>query len=179
MPIERMIRAVKLDPSVYDELEADRNATTEAFMVVTAVAFVSGLGGFISGIRNPGGAIAGLIAAVIFAVIGWVVWSYITYWIGTRLFHGTATPGELLRTLGFAYVPNALGFFSFIPVLGGLAAFVGGIWALIAGVIAVRQALDFDTGKALITVIIGWLVMMAIGLVLAVLGVGSAMMFGR
>jgi hypothetical protein len=175
MPIDRMIRAIKLDASVYDELEMDRNATTEAFMVVAAVAFISALGGFIGGIRNPGAAFVGLIGAVIVALIGWVVWSYITYWIGTALFHGTAAPGELLRTLGFAYTPNALGFFSFIPVLGPLVGLIGGIWALIAGIIAVRQALDFDTGKAVITVVIGWLVMMFLSLILA----GSAFLLGR
>ncbi|HEX2922810.1 MAG TPA: YIP1 family protein [Chloroflexota bacterium] len=179
MPIDRMIRALKLEPSVYDELEMDRSATTDAFMVVAAVAFISALGGFIGGIRNPGAAFVGLIVAVIAAVIGWIVWSYITYWIGTSLLNGTATPGELLRTLGFAYTANALGFFSFIPFFGGIIAFIGSIWALVAGIVAVRQALDFDTGKALITVVIGWVVMLIIGLVVALFGASLAFIFGR
>jgi hypothetical protein len=32
------------------------------------------------------------------------------------------------------------------------------IWVLIAGIIAIRQALDFSTGKAILTAVLGWLV---------------------
>ena len=31
------------------------------------------------------------------------------------------------------------------------------IWLLIAGIIAIRQALDVTTGKAVLTAVIGWL----------------------
>jgi hypothetical protein len=31
------------------------------------------------------------------------------------------------------------------------------IWVLIAGIIAIRQALDFGTGKAILTALLGWL----------------------
>jgi hypothetical protein len=54
--------------------------------------------------------------------------------------------------IGFAYAPLILGI---IPCLGGL---VGSIWALIAGFVAVRQGLDFDNVKALLTVLIGFAV---------------------
>jgi hypothetical protein len=32
-----------------------------------------------------------------------------------------------------------------------------GIWMLVAGIIAIRQALDFSTGRAILTAIIGWI----------------------
>jgi hypothetical protein len=42
-------------------------------------------------------------------------------------------------------------------------------------VVAVRQALDFDTGKAVLTVIIGWVIVLIITVVVgAVLGIGAA-----
>ena len=50
----------------------------------------------------------------------------------------------MLRTIGFAYTPNILGIFAFIPCLGRLISLVRAVWALAARVIAVRQALDFD-----------------------------------
>jgi len=94
-----------------------------------------------------------------------------------NLFHGTADYGELLRTIGYAYSPNVLGFFSFIPILGWLIALVGSIWALVAGVIAVRQALDFDTTKAVLTVVIGWVVMMIVAAIIAgIFGLGAVTM---
>jgi hypothetical protein len=45
-----------------------------------------------------------------------------------------------------------------IPVLGGIVRFGVAIWVLIAGIIAIRQALDVSTGKAILTAVLGWLV---------------------
>jgi hypothetical protein len=156
-----MIRAARLDSDLYEEVEADRNATNDALLAVVIVAVASGIGSAISSAQNgsSGGAVGGLLFGIVWGILGWVIWSYLTYFIGTRLFKGTATPGELLRTIGFAQSPGVLNVLSFIPGIGGLLSFVAGIWMLIAGVIAVRQALDFDTGKAVITTILGWLVL--------------------
>ena len=71
---------------------------------------------------------------------------------------GTATWGELLRTIGFAQTPGVLQVLGIIPVLGGLIRFAVAIWVLIAGIIAIRQALDVGTGKAILTAALGWLV---------------------
>jgi hypothetical protein len=48
-----------------------------------------------------------------------------------------------------------LNILAFVPILGGIVGFAAGIWALVAGVIALRQALDITTGQAVITAIIG------------------------
>jgi hypothetical protein len=99
----------------------------------------------------------------------------VTYFVGTQLFAARADPGELLRVLGYASGPRVLSFFSFIPCVGWLAALAGGIWALVAGFIGVREALDLDTTKTLITVVIGWIIVAIItAVVTAVLGVGAA-----
>jgi hypothetical protein len=47
-----------------------------------------------------------------------------------------------------------------MPFLGPLITFVVMVWMLVCGVIAIRQALDFDTGKAILTALIGWLVLL-------------------
>ena len=116
----------------------------------------------------------GVIWTVLWGIVGYYIWSYLTWFIGTRLFDGTAEPGELLRTIGYATAPRALAVFGFIPCVGWAIAFLAGIWSLVCGVIAVREALNFDTGKAIITVVIGWFVVFVIGaLVAGVLGVGA------
>ena len=79
-----------------------------------------------------------------------------TYLIGTKLLGGVATWGELLRTIGFAQSPGVLMIFGIIPILGGLVRIIVMIWLLIAGIVAIRQALDFSTGKAVVTAVIGW-----------------------
>ena len=173
----RVVRAAMLDVNLYEEVEADTSLTQEAFMVVILVSIASGIGSFLAGVigGDIGAALIGLIFAVIMGVLGYYIWAYITYFVGTNLFGGTADVGELLRTLGYASGPRVLGVLAFIPCLGGLASLIGAIWALVAGVVAVRQALDFDTTKAILTVIIGWVIVLVISIVVgAVLGIGAA-----
>jgi hypothetical protein len=100
------------------------------------------------------------------------VWSFITYFIGTRVFKGPqteATYGQLLRCIGFSDSPLVLSILSFIPLLGGLIGFVAWIWALVAMVIAVRQALDFSTGRAIATCIVGFIVLIVISAIVGLL----------
>ena len=184
--LERMIRAAKLDATLFQEVEKDQTLTQEALTVVVLVAVVSGIGSFIGNLvfgRGFGGAVLGLVGGVILAIIGYFIWSFLTYFIGVNVFKGTAEYGELLRTIGYAYTPNVLGFFAFIPCLGQIIGLVGAIWALVAGVIAVREALNFDTTKAVLTVVIGWVVMLVliaiVGSVLGIAGMGLTALTGR
>ena len=109
---------------------------------------------------NEGG--RGIITGVLVAIVGWLLWSGIAYVIGDKVFGGTATWGELLRTIGFAQAPGVLMIFGIIPILGGLVRAVVAIWLLFTGVVAIRQALDFSTGKAILTALLGWIVMVAL-----------------
>ena len=178
--LDRMIRAARLDVSLYEEVEANTSLTSQAATVVVIAAVCQGIGTFIAATRNPeaGNPILGLVGGLIAALIGWVVWSYVTYWIGTSVFGGTATPGEMLRTIGFAQSPQVLNILSFIPILGAIISLVVGIWVLVAGVVAVRQALDFTTGKAIMTTIIGWLALMVLTCLVATVFGGAALLTG-
>ena len=122
------------------------------------------------------------ITKVIAELVGWAVWSYVMYFVGTRLFHGTASYGELLRTLGFAYVPGVLLILRFIPLVGGVIVVLVGIWRIVTGFIAVREALDLDTGNTIATIvvgIIGYVVVAAIvGLLLAAIGIAGGLAGG-
>lgn len=166
---ERALGAARLETGVYEEVEADETATGQAAGVVALAAVAQAIGSVGEGAL---GAIAGLVGAL----IGWLIWAGVTYLIGTKLFDGTATWGELLRTLGFAQAPGVLAVFGFIPLLGGLIKFAVAIWVLVAGIIAIRQALDFTTGKAVLTAVIGWLAlllpMLLFGGSLAMMGLG-------
>lgn len=167
--VERIMRVLRLDAPVFSEIAKDPAATGQAGIIVVAVSLLSGIG---SGIRGHffSSLVWELIAGV---VLGWVLWAVITYFVGTSLFGGKTTVEEMLRVLGYASAPRLLGFFGFIPCVGGLASLVGGILALVAGFIAVREAMQFDTGKAVITVVIGWLVALVLTAILApIFGIG-------
>ncbi|HSU15416.1 YIP1 family protein [Longimicrobium sp.] len=166
--VERMIGAAMLDPSVYEEVEADRNATGQAAAVVAIVAVCGAIGSI-----GHGG--SGIVGSLVGAFIGWLLWAGLTYIIGTKVFGGTADMGEMLRTLGFAQSPGVLGILGIIPFVGGLVRFALFFWTLVAAVIAIRQALDFDTGKAVLTALLAGAVVFVV-----VLGIMAffAMMFG-
>ncbi len=179
MLVNRMIRAAMLDPRLYEEVEHDQSATSQAMQVVLIVALASGIGSALWKLLtlSPIDAVTGLVGGILVAVLGWLAWALVTYIIGAKIFGGTATYGEMLRTLGFAQSPNVLliftGILGGIPLLGGLLRLALLIWVLLAGLIAIRQALDVGTGKAIVTAILGWIVMVIIvGIVASVFGIG-------
>ncbi|MDX1578024.1 MAG: Yip1 family protein [Gemmatimonadota bacterium] len=169
--IQRMIGAAMLDVDTYEEVEHDLDATLQAAGVVALVAVCAAVGGASHGE-------GGIIARPIGSLLGWIVWAGMTFFIGTRLFDGVATWGEMLRTIGFAHAPGVLFVVSGFPLLGGLIAAAASIWMLIAGIVAIRQGLDISTGKALITVFLGWLAMVVVAVAVGLLFGVPAAIFG-
>jgi hypothetical protein len=177
--INRIMRAIRLDWTVFREIAVDPKALTEAAIIVVVVSLLSAIGSFIAALiadRGAGMAFGSLFFELLISgiLIGWLGWAVLTYFVGTRFFQGKTDIPEMLRVLGYASAPKLLGFLSFIPCVGWLFALAGFILSLIAGVLAVREAMEFDTGKAILTVVISWIVVFAISLVIgAVFGLGS------
>ena len=171
--IDRMVRASKLDINLYEEVEADKSSMGQAITVVVISSVASGIGTI--GILG----IQGLIVGTISALIGWLVWAYLTYLIGTKLLPEPQTKadvGELLRTIGFSSAPGVLRIFGFIPLIGVIISFVASIWMLVAMIIAVRQALDYkSTWRAIGVCVIGFVIyLVIIALIFYVLGLPAA-----
>lgn len=171
---DRMIGAATLDVNTYEDVEHDETATSQAALVVAITAVTQAIGAA----AGQGHAGRNFIATVIVALISWWLGAGITYWVGTRLFGGTATWGEVARTIGFAQSPAVLAVLGIIPGLGRLVLFVVWVWVLVASVIAIRQALDFDTGKAVLTALVGWLVSKLPIFLLGLLAVGALLVGG-
>ncbi|MBI4209851.1 MAG: YIP1 family protein [Deltaproteobacteria bacterium] len=152
----RVMRAAKLDVQLYEEVEADRSATRQALLVVILSSVAAGIG------RVGAGGMGGFFVGGALSLIGWVIWAYLTYLIGTKLLPQPQTEadvGQLLRTTGFSSAPGILRVLGIIPGLAGILFFVTSIWMLIAMVIAVRQALDYTgTGRAVAVCLIGWII---------------------
>ncbi len=153
---DRMIRAAKLDVNLYEEVEADKGALGQAMTVVVLSSIAAGIGGIARG--GLGGVFIGTIAAL----IGWYLWAYLTYFIGTKLLPEPQTKadhGELLRTIGFSSSPGLIRVFGIIPGLGTIVFSAASIWMLVAMIIAVRQALDYkSTLRAVGVCVIGWII---------------------
>lgn len=153
--VDRMIRAARLDPHLYEEVENDTTSTGQAVGVVVLSAVAAGIGA-------RGGHFGGLLIGSVVALISWYIWAYITFWIGTKMLpepQTHATHGELLRTIGFSAAPGLIRILGVIPFLRGFVFLAAMIWMLVAMVIAVKSALDYkSTGRAVGVCAIGWIV---------------------
>ncbi len=169
--VDRILRAIRLDSSVYREIAKDPNAMTEAAIIVVIVAVLSAFGSAI----GSGSFFLTLFVTLLSAIfIGWILWAILTYFVGTALFKGKTDISEMMRVLGYANAPNLLSVFGFIPCVGWIIAILGGILAFIAGFLAVREAMEFDTGSAIVTVVISWVIAFAINFGIRALVVGGA-----
>ncbi|HHP7235104.1 MAG TPA: YIP1 family protein [Desulfobacterales bacterium] len=152
----RMLRAARLDVTLYEEVEADRGAMRQAMGTVVLASLAAGIGS----VQQLG--FGGILMGTLLALLSWYIWAFLTYWIGTRLLPEPQTQanyGELLRTIGFSSAPGILRILGGIPGLGTLVFFVAGVWMLVAMIIAVRQALDYrSTWRAVGVCLIGWVV---------------------
>jgi hypothetical protein len=144
----RMLGAAFLNVETYEEVEHDQTATGQAAAVVVIVALCQAIGGSSAGLFSAAG-------AAVLAFVAWLIWAGLTFVIGDKLFGGEATWGELLRTLGFAQAPGVLYLLDILPFVGWVASVVASVWIVIAGFVAVRQALDIGNFKTLLTILIG------------------------
>lgn len=174
--IRNMIRAAALDPEFYNRVEGAPGLTRQALVVVVVANALAAVGAWIGSentqdlfgadiwssvrgwlgigdfpIPGEGGIFVMVGVGVFLAVVGWIVWAITTSVVGTKVFKGSTDVGEMLRVLGFAQAPRVIGV---VPFLGP----VGAVWVLAASVVAIREGLDFSTGRAIGTAIGGWLV---------------------
>ena len=180
--LDRMIRASKLDVSLYEEVEADQSTviikppiiidtafstnlsskfkiianktTLQAAGVVVLSSLAAGVGAISLGASN-------FLMAPLLSLVSWYIWAYLIYLIGAKLFPEPTTNsdhGELLRTIGFSSAPGLIRVFGFTPELMSITFIGAAIWMLVAMIIAVRQALDYQsTWRAIGVVVIGFL----------------------
>jgi hypothetical protein len=140
--IKRVIRALRLDPALYEEVESDKGSMWQAMLVVVIVSIAAGIGSI--GILG----IDGIVVGTVLDLIGWFLWALLTYVIGTKLLPEPGTKsdlGELLRVIGFARSPGIFLILMLIPALTKFIVLVITIWMFVAMVIGVRQALDYKS----------------------------------
>jgi len=166
---DRIMRAVRLDPTLYRQVADNPQFMNESLIIVIAVALLSSIGVVIN---SQNAAVAYIVQVINSILFGWLLWSLVAYFVGTRFFGGVSTLNETLRTLGYANAPRLLGLLGFIPCVGWIFTLAGWLLGLVAGVIAIRETMEFDTTKAVVTSLIGLVLFIiasvVVGLTLAV-----------
>jgi hypothetical protein len=108
------------------------------------------------------------VLSVLEPLVIWVGGSAFTFMVGATFFRGPETEtdfAEVLRTTGFAFTPALLRIFALLPPPGlGLAIDLAvRAWVFVAFVVAIRQALDFTTARAVgtfgIAALLLWLIL--------------------
>lgn len=171
--LDRILGVFKLNVNTFEEIEADKNATTQAAIIVVVVALLGLGGGLLSSLFTQQLNLGSLIGSMFWTLAGWVIWAVVTWFVGTRFFGGQATIDEMLRVIGFAYAPQVL---MIIPCIGPI---VGWVWSLIAAFIGIRQGLDVDNTKTFFTILVGLLVFVVGGLIFGTFQAGLGFLTNR
>ena len=161
--IERMIGAAMLKADVFEEIEADRSALPQAIGIVVLVTICGIIGGVLGGIiggegQSATGIALGVLNGALFGLLRWVLWVTVILFVGGVMLRVDSTQtdwAEMGRIVGFAYTPGLLVLLSFIPIVGGLIWFIALIWTVVAVVVGIKHALDFEgTGRAVLVALI-------------------------
>jgi hypothetical protein len=151
-----MMGSAALDTGIFEEIEGDPRATSQAFIVVLLSSVATGIGAIGFGARL----VPSIVLGVLIALLTWAAWALVTFEIGVRILPGRQTRSsvdELLRTIGFATTPGLLRVFGALPGTTTPIFALTSIWMLAAMVVGVRQALDYETtGRAIAVCALGW-----------------------
>lgn len=169
MLINRIIGAFTFRKDVYAKVEKDKSFTTTAWILVAVVAFLNHLGSLTSTSDILVIWLIGAIGVTILAVLGFAVGVLVIEWVGRAVFKAEVSFGELVRTMGLAYVWRVIGLLGILANLSeGLSCVIAPVqiiaWVLmiIAWLIAAKEALDLEWVPTIVTVILGGLVQFVI-----------------
>ncbi len=160
--MERLLGAITLKPEIYREIAHDTKATTQAAIIVVAVALIVGVIAYIGKVdpslsgtasslmgpdkRNP------LAKAIVFVIQELLIWfgaAWVIAAVAHGYFKGNTNTGEMLRVFGYSRIFQillVLGVFS--AVIAQITSIAGFVLSITAAVIGIKAATDFSTGKA-------------------------------
>jgi hypothetical protein len=154
--LNRLLRAARLDVSLYRELLENAGLFNQALIVVFIFSMAAAYGTF-----GRTGA-TGINIGMVTTLLGWYVWAFSTYIIGARLLPENRTQADrraLMRVLGFASAPGILRALGFIPGLGLVILLTATGWMIATATIGIKEALNYQsTSRALGVCIIGLII---------------------
>jgi Yip1-like protein len=155
--------AVIQHPAVATFEEHEKNDLQSATIYVVIGGLISGVFGAIASAIRGGSVGSGLIGNAIGAVIGFYIYLGIVYLLG-RAFGGTGNFGELAYDISLFSAPiTAVGsLLGIIPVLGGIAALVLGLYQIYLTYLGIQSGMNLPKDKAIIVMVIIFLIGLAI-----------------
>ncbi len=185
--MDRIIKALTFKTEVYADVENDATFTSTAWIIVVVISLLNQIGARAG--SNIGNWLLGAVIGTAFAILAFAVATYVINLVGRVVFKAEVDFGELVRTLGLAYVWQIVGLLGILGAFSVALAciispliFIGWILTVVAWFIAVKEALDLDWIPTIVTVVIGWVVLIVVNLlasvVLAAFGLTGLALFG-
>lgn len=152
----RMIRAIRLDTTFFEEVVEDPATQGHSVWVVALLAMATGYGMF----SRAGGMAVNIGLAVTF--FSWYVWAFTIYFISTFMFGSTPSRKNrktVLRVMAFASAPGVLRIFGVIPHMTLIVFLLTSAWIILAGAIGIKKVFNqAHIGKAVLLCAATWVV---------------------
>jgi hypothetical protein len=184
MLMDRIVKAITFRKEVYAEVEKEESFTTTAWILVVVVAVVAALGNL--RFTQFGMSLLGVLVTAVLNVVGFAVAALVINLVGRAVYKAEVTFEELVRTVGLAYVWNAVGILGILgPFLSCLllpVRIVTWVALVVSWFIAVKEALDLDWVPTVVTVVLGWIVIFVVQIItsaiLGAMGIAAAAITG-
>jgi hypothetical protein len=195
---DRLVGVLTLRRAVYEAILRDAEATPQAWWIVVFLGLANGVALVTTPLATvpsdlppdiaddvaalevlltfdtTGERLVALALGVVGAVVSWYVSSWLLWLVGRRFVAITGRPisgVQMRRLVGWGYAPSLASFLAPIPFIGPLLAFLGSLWSLVTGVMAVRVAFDISIGKAIAIEILAALLVLVVLVILALLAI--------
>lgn len=161
----RMLGASRFSSDTYLELKEDETATGQAVAALFFACLAYGIGFTLFTVQIAlDSVLVGILANLILSLLAGLVWAFTAFLVGTKLFQGKTHFWGLARPLFFSSSPGI--FFILLPVPLDLAtravAVVVSAWIVVAGVVALKNAMGFGYDRSMLTYIVGFLIGIAL-----------------
>ena len=162
-----MLKVSRLSSSAYVELRNDETATGQAVAALFLACLGYALGFTTLKILVLGelpwaldSLLVGTLSQLLLSMLAALVWAFMLFIVGTKLFKGKAKFWQLARPLFFSATPGILFVLIAIPIyLVYATVFVGVfVWVILAGVLALKNSMEFDYNRTLLTYIVGFVI---------------------
>jgi len=170
--VVRLFGAARIDPKVYGQVASDPAATNQAAVVVALSALAQAIGG------PERIAIAEIPIALAWSYFSWLIPGTLVWLVAVRVLKHEADLPRVLRCVGFATAPQIYWLLGLLPIEAEAFRLAIGVvvfmMALVANVIAIREAFAVPTLRAAVIFAGGFLAFallaVALGSILATLG---------
>lgn len=165
--LNRVMRLARLDTTVFDEVRDDQNELLPAVIVAVVCSFLAGLGAFlwsevVPSFTPDNAFLNQFILGSIFLAIMYGVAALIVYVVLAQLYKVQVDLYAIVRTMGYAALPLALSLLMFIPGIFPVFALVPLALLFVMMIYAVQSATGADSQQVVISVLIGFTVMVLV-----------------